>query len=82
MIIIFSFTENELWKKKGFFIQELFEEKNTKEMKTGFLNVINNSNLRNQCIQNGFKNINRFKTEIIVEKYRKIYKEFWITVFK
>lgn len=45
------------------------------DMKTGFLNVISNSNLRNQCIQNGLKNVERFKTEVIVEKYRKIYEE-------
>lgn len=48
---------------------------NINEIRTGISQIINNDNLRNKLIQNGFKNINRFNSKLIAQKYFELYKK-------
>ena len=45
------------------------------EIREAFLQLMNNENLRKQLIFRGKKNIENYKLDIIVQKYKNLYKE-------
>jgi glycosyltransferase involved in cell wall biosynthesis len=46
-----------------------------KSIESGFLQIINDENLRSQLIKNGFENIKRFNPEFISSQYVDLYRE-------
>lgn len=52
----------------------LVNPKSVKSIKSGILKIINNSRLRDNLINNGYKNVNRFKRDNIKKKYIENYK--------
>lgn len=46
-------------------------------IRQGILKVIEDDNFREELIQKGLKNIQRFQPEIIAQQYMKIYEEIW-----
>lgn len=53
----------------------LVDPYNTDEIRNGILKIINDDDFRNELVQKGFKNADRFTTTIIADQYYNIYKE-------
>ena len=53
----------------------LVDTSNTAEIKEGFLQLINDSALRNELIEKGFKNVRRFSIDNIIKQHELLYKE-------
>ncbi len=49
---------------------------NIRDMKNGFLSIIEDEKLRIQCVNNGYINIERFKPDKIVKEYIRVYSDF------
>ena len=53
----------------------LVDPNNIKEISNAIKLVFKNKNIRNSLIKKGFKNIKRYKKELILSKHLKIYNE-------
>ena len=60
----------------------LVDPLNYLSIREGILNVINNSSLRNNLINNGFENIKKYSASDITRRYLRLYKDIYLDLKK